>query len=352
MSLNYDFVIITNIPSFYKINLYNHLSKKYKIKVIFISATSVIRPGDFYQGEMKFEYTFISDRAFEERNKIVTLYKIYVELRNIKFKKIIYPGWEIKELLILSILTPYKCNAIAVETCILETKKTPLIWWIKKLYVNRMSLGLPSGELQAEIFRAMNFRGRLIHTNGVGVPHDSFYVAGDRKSYTNCEFSYLYVGRLSEEKNPEILCKAAIKGNKKLTVVGYGPQESELKDKYASKIDFLGRVNNNDLKKIYKEHDILVVPSKTEAWGLVIDEALCSGLVIIASDQVGSINDLVLNKDTGVTFDYRSEDALLNAMNVLEKNYAYYQKNVNNLDLKNLLLEKIEPYSHLLDEIR
>lgn len=353
MIKSYDFVFLTNIPSFYKINLYNNLSKKFSVKVIFFSKTSAIRQGDFYKGEMKFDHTYLTDVPYENRNKLATLYKVYKELKNIEYKKLIYPGWELKELLLLSLVTPYNANAIAVETCILETKKTPLIWWVKKQYVNRMSLALPSGELQADIFSAMGYRGKVIPTNGVGIPHDSFYDENDRRNKIGeGELKYLYVGRLSEEKNPEIICKVASELRKKLTVVGYGPQESMLRNKYSDYIKFTGLINNDELKTIYKEHDVLVVPSRTEAWGLVIDEALCSGLVILASDQVGSKNDLILNKGTGSIFDYQSETALAHAIQDIETNYKIYKNNVNNLKLKDLFAEKIEPYTLMLSEYR
>lgn len=350
MTTIYDFIFITNIPSFYKINLYNKLAEKYNIKVIFFSKTSVIRPNDFYNGVMHFDHIFLTDKPFEERNKFLTFVSVYKEIRKHKYKKIIYPGWELRELLILAFITPWRSNAIAVETCILETKKTPLIWWVKKQYVNRMSVGLPSGELQADIFRLMNFTGHVIHTNGVGIPHDSFYCKKERKSELDKDcLKYLYVGRLSEEKNPGIICKVASRFGKKLTIVGYGPLEDSLREKYSNNVSFLGQINNDKLKSIYEQHDVLVVPSKTEAWGLVIDEALCSGLVILASNQVGSINDLVINKKTGVIFDYLSETSLADKMIDIELNYKEYKKNVDNLILAEFLAEKIEPYSKLLD---
>jgi glycosyltransferase involved in cell wall biosynthesis len=304
---------------------------------------------------MNFEYSFINHGYYEDRGIFRSCIKIIKDVLRTDYKKIIFPGWEIKELLLLSLVTPKVKNCVAVESSILETKKTPIIWWLKKIFLSRMSLGLPSGDLQAAIFYTMNFSGKIVLTNGVGVLNSQFYsneraLCKPKKSEINAQVKYIYVGRIAEEKNLEFMCDVFVQKGKNLTIVGYGPLEEHLKNKYEGHITFLGAIDNEKLNSIYEQYDVFVLPSKSEPWGLVIEEALCSGLVIIASNMVGSKNELILKKNTGVIFEFDNPVSLINAIDEVEANYEYYERNVKGLDKITLLEEKIRPYTEIIDE--
>mgnify|MGYP007000140648 len=66
----YDLIIVTHIPAFYKVNLYNELAKKLNILVIFIAkSTNEVRANDFLILEKsKFKYKVLYDGDIEDRN--------------------------------------------------------------------------------------------------------------------------------------------------------------------------------------------------------------------------------------------------------------------------------------------
>ncbi|MDD4333341.1 MAG: glycosyltransferase family 4 protein [Patescibacteria group bacterium] len=110
----------------------------------------------------------------------------------------------------------------------------------------------------------------------------------------------LFVGGLDQAhyfKGIEILLAALgkIKTNDwELSIVGSGnlqPRYEQLAEnlKIAKQIKFLGKVSDNDLPRVYRETDFLVLPSinKGEAFGLVILEAMASGLPVIVSNLPG-----------------------------------------------------------------
>ena len=70
-------------------------------------------------------------------------------------------------------------------------------------------------------------------------------------------------------------------------------------------------VDNVKLPNYYKNNDVFILPSKSEPWGLVIEEALNNGLPVIVSDKVGCKDDLV-TVDTGLIFRYDDMDDLKN----------------------------------------
>ena len=73
-----------------------------------------------------------------------------------------------------------------------------------------------------------------------------------------------------------------------------GSMEAELRalaaDLGADNVYFPGFVNQSVLPRIYAACDIFVLPSQDEPWGLAINEAMCAGLPIIASGEIGCVS--------------------------------------------------------------
>jgi glycosyltransferase involved in cell wall biosynthesis len=104
----------------------------------------------------------------------------------------------------------------------------------------------------------------------------------------------LYVGRVAVEKNLEAFLKSAHPGTK--VVVGDGPARQSLEAQYPA-AKFLGSIFGEDLARAYAAADVLVFPSKTDTFGLVMIEALACGLPVAAYPVTGPID--VLTPETG-----------------------------------------------------
>ncbi|HXD89392.1 MAG TPA: glycosyltransferase family 1 protein [Urbifossiella sp.] len=99
----------------------------------------------------------------------------------------------------------------------------------------------------------------------------------------------LYVGRISHEKNIEAFLKLKTAGTKLL--VGDGPARSEFERRYPDAI-FLGYRRGADLGELYATADLFVFPSITDTFGIVVIEALASGLPVAAFPVTGPIDTL------------------------------------------------------------
>lgn len=104
----------------------------------------------------------------------------------------------------------------------------------------------------------------------------------------------LHVGRLSPEKNPELLVSAWKEAGKstrdshlKLVVVGDGPSLADLQKQLPEAI-FTGARTGDELARIYASADIFVFPSLTETFGNVVTEAMASGLAVCAFDTAAA----------------------------------------------------------------
>lgn len=108
----------------------------------------------------------------------------------------------------------------------------------------------------------------------------------------------LFAGLLNPGKRPMDLVDVAERlPDVHVVIAGRGPLEEPLraaaKTRAAGRVTFLGFQNQSALPAIYAASDVLVLPSESEAWGLVVNEALASGISVIASDRVGAAYDLV-----------------------------------------------------------
>jgi glycosyltransferase involved in cell wall biosynthesis len=109
----------------------------------------------------------------------------------------------------------------------------------------------------------------------------------------------LSVGRIAIEKNIEDFLRLPLDGTK--VVIGEGPQRGELESKYPE-VRFLGKKLGEDLAEHYAAADVFVFPSRTDTFGLVLLEALASGVPIAAYPVPGPL-DVVDQSGAGVLDD-------------------------------------------------
>lgn len=113
----------------------------------------------------------------------------------------------------------------------------------------------------------------------------------------------LYVGRLSAEKNLGLLARtAAALPNGHLLMVGDGPERSTLEALMPSNVTFTGALHGETLAAHYASADLFLFPSLTETFGQVVQEAMASGLAVVAM-RAGGVQDIIQHGVTGLLCD-------------------------------------------------
>ena len=121
----------------------------------------------------------------------------------------------------------------------------------------------------------------------------------------------LFAAKFIPRKRAKDLVKAAqvLRSETKqpFTVVlaGSGELEAELrafcKDHQLENVVFTGFVNQSELPALYGASDVFVLPSEDEPWALGVNEAMCAGLPVVVSREVGCVRDLVRDGVNGFT---------------------------------------------------
>lgn len=165
----------------------------------------------------------------------------------------------------------------------------------------------------------------------------------------------LFVGRLAEKKGIAYLIEAMKQIDAVLVIVGDGPLREELEQQGKdidvlagwNKVKFLGAKTHEELRSIYASADVFICPSITakdgdqEGFGLVMLEAMASGLPVIASNS-GGIVQLIEDGVNGFLCEEKNVEQLADRINSIMKNNELYCQIVENIK------ETIEKYDYMV----
>lgn len=205
-----------------------------------------------------------------------------------------------------------------------------------------LTLGVPSEKIAVR-------RAAVVDNTRIGQRYN--HTLAELFTPTRSVRNFIYVGRLAPEKNLLTLLEAfkeAVKNDRMvgwgLMLVGDGPERVPLenfviKNELNQHVQFTGGVAWQTVPDYLAQADVLILPSLSEPWGLVVNEALVCGLPVIVSHKCGCAADLVRAGENGFLFDPADQRALMDAMH-------YYADNPTEITRHGAVSEKIiTPFS-------
>ena len=179
---------------------------------------------------------------------------------------------------------------------------------VKGQLLRAYDAALVGAHRQAAYCRTLGFAGRRIEPG-----YDTVSVAriralagqGSTQASAFADRPVLFVGRFVEKKDPLGVLRAyahylSLSGQpaRRLVMAGDGPLAPTLKLEaqrlgISDRVDFPGFLNSSQISQQMARALLLLLPSREEQWGLVINEALAAGLPVIASSAVGACDALV-----------------------------------------------------------
>jgi glycosyltransferase involved in cell wall biosynthesis len=155
--------------------------------------------------------------------------------------------------------------------------------WLRRFHNSGGGTLVATPSLAAEL-AARGFDKVRLWTRGV----DTVQFRPDRKRVLDLPRPiFLNVGRVSVEKNLPAFLDLDLPGSK--VIVGDGPELARLRHAYPD-VTFLGTLTGERLADVYASSDVFVFPSRTDTFGIVLLEALASGLPIAAYPVTGPID--------------------------------------------------------------
>lgn len=171
-------------------------------------------------------------------------------------------------------------------------------------YGDKISHLFVTGRKGQECYEKCGFPKSKIHQWGYFTEDNKISLS--KKDIEKYKARLLFVGQLDDNKNIKSIINLWPLIDSKVeyfTIIGKGELESYVRDfaQSHSNAHFLGTKNNEEVQSIMSFHDILILPSKYDGWGAVVNEALSVGTRVLCSEACGS-SILLDGNDRGESF--------------------------------------------------
>jgi glycosyltransferase involved in cell wall biosynthesis len=326
-----NILIVHNHPIHYKTMLFGALGQQRNdFHVLYLSEFSKIRNGKAQLQNEQYPFTIAGKYGFEDIRCNLACFQVVRTILKMKPRILVSCGYHHFNFWIATITA----RLIGAKTVLWYESNEfdhPRVSWkegIKKTFVKLCNYAQVYGTSNKNYLLKLGFTNDQIGIKMAVLDVDKFKTIKPDIGRRNPR-TLIYVGRFSPEKNLKNLLEALRLVNQSspesalfLRMVGYGPQEAELKEfvrdkSLESSVEFCGAKTQEQLKDIFRDGDALILPSTSEPWGLTVLEAMCAGLPVIASDHCGCAADVVLSSN-GWQFEAHSLSSLMEALSNLQ----------------------------------
>jgi len=309
-----NIAIITNMPSYHQVDLFNAISQLREIN-LHVYYLRKITPGRQWKTlrNINHSHTFVKEFRIHPH--------FYINKGLFKKLRAFRPD--------LIIVTQYASISMQLVMYYASLFKVPWVFWSEKPGVEWTELPIFKSEFLRKLFRKI----ALIPIKhwpqevwGIGKRAQEYF-----SEITNCpcknlpyfaDFSrflqikrdnphnpirFLYAGKFVLRKGVDILIEAvdsliSKKKNFEFIFIGDGPLRNkvvELSHEYPSNVKYLGFKEIDEIPSVFAECDILVCPSRYDGWGMVVAEAMAAGMPVISTIKTGAAIDMINNGING-----------------------------------------------------
>jgi len=308
----------------YKIRLFKEIHKKYKdVMILYVGETESIREWQIDKDELEFPHEIMNEGQIDNINSIKISLMTLNALKKADPEVLIIGGYNFASYWTGFIWAKlHKRKVILWVASHFEDKKRYFIKELfKKFIVKNCDAANVYGVKSRMYVERLGMNKDRIFIKGNSCDNDFFFkmarkIRLERISHLEGDVkkrNFLYVGRFSPEKNILRMMEAfsMIQQDELqqwgLILVGDGPQRPVL-EKYVDSnniknVYFAGFQQKKDLSRYYAMSDVLILPSISEPWGLVVNEAMASGLTVLVSRKCGCYPDLIREGVNGFSFD-------------------------------------------------
>jgi glycosyltransferase involved in cell wall biosynthesis len=322
-------LIVTEIPAPFRIPLFNALARAQgvELQVAFLAEEDPRRTHfRVYRGEFAFDEVVLRGVGLHRGSRWFMFNRgVLGLLRRTRPDAILLGGWN--QPAFWQVLVAARAMRTPVLLWVESTERDARVGGVAAQRARRAAVRLAAG------FVVPGSASRE-YLRGLGVPEQRIAVApnaidlrifGKRADRTavrerlgldGCVF--LYVGRLEVGKGVDVLVNAMREVRGTLVLIGSGLLEGELRASAGERVRVVGPLQRDELPPWYAAADVFVLPSRSEPWGMVLNEAAAAGLPLVATEAVGAAHDLIEPGGNGCRVPADDAEALAQALRALE----------------------------------
>lgn len=317
--------LLTEILAPFRVPLFNALAAEdgIDLRVLFLARNDPRRNYVFYGSEANFDWEILRgfDRTLGGRWVVVNA-GVRGRLAELDPDVAIVGGWN--QPAFMSALLTKRAVVVWSESTARDERQDRLPPDLLKRFVVRRAAGfLVPGRAAREYVESLGASPDRIVVAPNAIDLSIFRVDPAPKSG---RVTFLCVSRLSREKGVDVLVKAMEGVDADLLVVGSGPDEARVRDLAPANVTFLGNMEREDLPSLYARADAFVMPSRSETWGMSMQEAAAAGLPLVATEAPGAGHDLIDEGVNGYRVPVDDVEALQGALERVAADAAWRER--------------------------
>ena len=331
-------VLITNIPTPYRIPLFNELNKQMlqeemELHVIFSESGYQRRKFQIDFTQIQFPFTILNGGTITSNKNVEKTYFFYKglwkTLNKLQPNNIIVAGFSSA-----SIITAIWCSISNASFSIWsgsienETRNiSKLRIQLRRQLIKRAHSFIAYGSLAAKYLVKMGAPEDRVYI-GINTVDTNFFAQETTKIRNNSQkkskFTFTYLGYLVPRKNVSLVIEAASlflkeRSDFNIQIIGDGESKSQLESLsielgLKDHLEFVGYKQREELPEYFAKTNVLLFQSDFDIWGLVLNEAMAAGLCCLASIHAGATFDLIKEGQTGFIIDYTDQKKVVTKM--------------------------------------
>jgi glycosyltransferase involved in cell wall biosynthesis len=312
--------LLTNIPAPYRIPAWNCLEQLApgQMKVWFIAASDPRRNWAPPAEEMQFPWQLLAHGSGRVLAETRAAGSMLAELVRARPQAIICGGYDSPAAWVCFLWAKIfrRRFVLWLEATARDARRPgPLKLWLKKLFVRRADGIAAAGKATVDYVKGLGATDAQIFLAPMSTDNQFFAreAAKVHREVVKRELGYprrlaLYSGRLDRKKGVFTLLEAfaivaAELPDAGLLIAGHGPERQNMEEfrRRAGlyQVYFLGARQYHQMPSAYALADVLVLPTFSDTWGMVVNEAFACGVPVVASSVAGACDDLIVEGETG-----------------------------------------------------
>lgn len=288
-----------------------------EINIFQIAETELSRVslGKVNRDDHQYRYQLLFEGPYESIKPLSLWVRLFKLLVNSQSSIFVLPGYHRLEHWLMLLILKLRAKRVLVfcDSTALDNKKRFIKEVLKKFFFRAVDGVLCYGTASADYIRyyiPQHDYKKVYHPcSSASIPVEKFDIEQIQKQrsmlFKQSSKQFLFVGRLSPEKGLDDLVEAwaasdILRSYHQLKIAGDGPHRIQLQQKIKNlginhSVQLLGARSKPELDHLYKHSYAMVLPSYSEPWGLVVNEAYYYGCPVILSEHCGCVADLCLD---------------------------------------------------------
>jgi glycosyltransferase involved in cell wall biosynthesis len=334
--------VVTNNPAPYREPVFEILSASQALHLVVVYSAHREPDRHWDLQEWTYERVFLRERYVARGDRYVHYNPdVWNALRRIEPDVVITNGFNPTYLLAFLYAKTHGAKHIPLTdgTLVSELSLSSLHRVLRRIVYSRSHAFVGAGKGSRRLYQSYGIPADRIFQTHLCADNTAF----DSRLAPEKQFDFLLCGRLTAVKNPRFALDVAEQAARALgrvvtiAIVGSGELEASMKESVTRRsayiqATFAGFIKRADLPGWYQRSRIFLLPSVSETWGVVVNEACAAGLPVLISPVAGSADDLVVHDRNGFVVELSAERWAAAAVRLLTDKLLYHRMSIESTE--------------------